>query len=96
MRQNARQTWAKLSERLNDSLDIPKTALPGVAQIELSGNREALVDGCCGILQYTDTAIRLSTGSLIVRFTGSDLRVCAMQSGQIRITGLFAAIDFTS
>ena len=96
MRHNAKQKWAKLSEKINDSLEIPNAALPDVAQIELSGNREAMVDGCQGILQYTDSAIRLSTGRLIVRFTGSELRVCAMQSGQIRISGLIAAVDFTS
>lgn len=95
MKRNARHAWTNLSAKLNDSLEIPQTAETNTAQIELSGNREAVVDGCRGILQYEDAVVRVAAGDRIVRFTGSDLCICAMQAGQVRITGTIAAVDFT-
>ena len=95
MKRNAGHAWSHLSEKLNDTFEIPQTAQAKTAQIELAGNREAVVDGCRGILQYEDTTVRIAAGELIVRFTGRDLCICTMQSGQIRITGLIAGVDFT-
>lgn len=96
MRFGAQKKLRFLSERIQNTLEIPETAQSGTAQIELSGNREALIDGCRGILQYEDASIRLRAGQLIVRFTGSGLRICVMQNDQVRITGTIAAVDFTS
>ena len=95
MKRNARQTWSHLSEKLNDTLEIPPTARAGNAQIELLGNREAFVDGCGGVLQYEDDVVRIAAGDSIIRFTGTGLCICALQAGQVRITGLIAGVDFT-
>ena len=95
MKPNARQRWTHLSEKINDTLEIPQIASSGTAQIELVGNREAVVDGCCGVLQYEDTVVRVGTGQMIIRFTGRDLCICNMQAGQLRITGTIAGVDFT-
>lgn len=93
-RRTAKQKLYTLTDKLNDTLNIPQSASPGTAQIELSGNREALIDGCQNILQYDDTMIRISTGRLIVCFTGSDLTLGAMQHNQIRITGTILSVEF--
>lgn len=91
---NAKKKLYALTEKLNDTLEIPQSAGPGSAQIELFGNREARVDGCQNILQYDDTAIRISTGRLVICFSGSDLSINAMQQNQIRITGTILSVDF--
>ena len=92
---NAKRELLRWTEKLSDTLDIPTAAVPGTAQIELAGNREAIVDGCQGILQYEDNVIRLSTGRLIVRFTGSELMIRTMQENQILISGTILSVDFT-
>ena len=42
-------------------------------RVELLSDREAVVDGCRGILEYSECCIRLCTGALTVRFTGEGL-----------------------
>lgn len=96
MHGNLRRRMDDAREKWNDSLDARSITLSGVAQIELCGNREAVVDGCQGILQYEDTVIRVSTGRLIVRFTGSDLCIRTMQRNQILICGTIVSVDFAS
>ena len=96
MRRNFRRRMDDVREKWNDSFDAQPVVLSGAAQIELCGNREAVVDGCQGILQYEDDVIRVSTGRLIVRFTGSDLCIRTMQQNQILICGTIVSVDFVS
>ena len=42
-------------------------------RVELLSDREAVVDGCRGILEYSECCIRLCTGALTVQFTGEGL-----------------------
>ena len=84
----------------NKKKDNPKrrpSAIPPAITapcIELSGNREALVDGCRGVLQYEDDVIRLSTGRRVVRFQGSGLMIRTMQQNQLLICGTILSVEF--
>ncbi|MCL2507753.1 MAG: YabP/YqfC family sporulation protein [Oscillospiraceae bacterium] len=86
----------RIAERLGEELEMPKTSLPGTVHIEMSGNREAVVDGCRGVVEYNENVIRLNTGKLIVRFTGSCLMIRTLQLNQAIVCGNILSVDFTS
>lgn len=96
MRGIFRRRMDGMRDKWNDSFDTASVVLSGAAQIELNGNQEAVVDGCQGVLQYEDTVIRLSTGRMIVRFTGADLCIRTMQQNQILICGTIASVEFSA
>ena len=81
-------------EAISKNLDLPQDALAGYAHIELCGNREALIEGCKGILEYSDCAVAINTGKLTVKFCGSDLTITALQDGSTEIKGTITCIDF--
>jgi sporulation protein YqfC len=81
-------------ESISKNLDLPQDALAGYAHIELCGNREALIEGCKGILEYSDCAVAINTGKLTVKFCGSDLTITALQDGSTEIKGTITCIDF--
>ena len=81
-------------ESISKNLDLPQDALSGFAHIELCGNREALIEGCKGILEYSDCAVAINTGKLTVKFCGSDLTITALQDGSTEIKGTITCIDF--
>jgi len=85
-----------VTERLSDELELPKNVMPGVVHIELNGNKEAVVDGCRGVLEYDENVIRLNTGRLIVRFTGSCLMIKTLSLNQALVCGNIMSIDFTN
>ncbi len=39
------------------------------AHMELNGNREAVVEGCGGVLEYDDTVVRVRIPGQVVRFS---------------------------
>ena len=94
--QKQKEKLLDITEKINSTLDLPDTALPGNSHIEISGNREVIVDGCKGVLQYDEDVIKLNAGRLVIKFSGSDLRIHSMQSEQALISGQIISIEFTS
>ena len=80
---------------VSSELNIPISAAT-MAHIEICGNREAIVEGCRGVLEYNDTLIKLDTGKLIISFIGSELCIGTFQLGQTVIRGNILSIDFSN
>ena len=94
----AREKKAEDKERrpggiLESTFDLPPVV--GGAQITLAGNREAVVDGCRGILEYSDEVVRINTGQMTVRFTGRALEIRSLTARQAVISGFFTSLDFS-
>ena len=92
---NRKAKSEKIIDSISRSLDIPADAVFGCAHIELSGNREAIVEGCCGVLEYGDNFISLNTGKQTVRICGCDLTIVSMQNGQAIIKGIITGLDYS-
>ncbi|MDR1464536.1 MAG: YabP/YqfC family sporulation protein [Oscillospiraceae bacterium] len=83
------QVW---SERM----DIPAQLLPGASHLEIVGNRQAVIEGVKSVLAYESTGIKLHLGSLALSFEGSDLLIRSYQQQQVILSGVIAALHFTS
>lgn len=93
-RKKYRDKAEDIIESITRSLDLPQDALSGYAHIELNGNREAIVEGCQGVIEYGDTLISLNMGKLTVRVCGCGLTIISMQGGQTIIRGTITGVDF--
>lgn len=76
-------------------LDLPETAVGAVPMLEIKGNREVIIDGSQGVLEYTGECIRVNTGKMLIRFTGRNLEMKCMTAESLIIEGFIAGIDFT-
>jgi sporulation protein YqfC len=79
---------------LGQALGIPPTAFGGMPQITLSGNREALVDGCTAVLEYDENVVKLAAGKLAVRFAGRGLQIRVLTHDSAVVDGFITAIEF--
>ena len=93
-KKNCRNKAENIIESITRGLDLPQDAVSGYAHIELSGNREAIIEGCQGVIEYGDTLISLNTGKLTVRVSGCGLTIVSMQSGQAIIKGTITGVDY--
>ena len=64
--------------------------------IELSGNREAVLEGCRGVLEYSPEAIRVNTAGMIVSFLGRGLDLRCISESALIIAGCITHIEFTT
>ncbi|MDR2909326.1 MAG: YabP/YqfC family sporulation protein [Oscillospiraceae bacterium] len=79
---------------LRDLFDIPQAAISGNMQIELSGNTEALVDGCTGVLEYDESTVRLAGKSMSVRFRGRNLQLKVLTHDSAVLAGFILSVEF--
>ena len=66
-----------------------------LCHIELEGNRELILDGCKGIMEYNDALIKICTDTVIVSVTGDGLNISAYAQEQIVIGGKLIKIEFS-
>lgn len=69
-------------------------ALSAKTHIELCGNREAVVEGCCGILEYGGDTVRVRTRERTVRFSGRGLAIRCMTEDALVVTGCILKIEY--
>lgn len=82
--------------KLSNLFDIPPSAIAGSSQMEISGNREVVVDGCEGVLIYEDNIIRLALKGMSATFTGRNLQIKVLTHNSAIISGFITNIEFIS
>ena len=89
MRSVARKRKEKKIFKLPDEiLNIPK--------IEMLGNKELIIDGCKGVVEYGENLIKLNTGELVMSIEGDEMLIKSFDSEIAVISGFFSGITFVS
>ncbi len=83
-------------QKVEQALELPPGVLSGSARLELTGNRQVVVEGCRGIQEYEEGLIRLSTSSGIIRFMGRGLIMNRLTDDCAVITGYILSVEFLS
>lgn len=65
-------------------------------KLELAGNREATVDGCGGVLEYTEEEVRIRYGHGVLRFLGRGLTMHSLAVKTLVVTGYITEIDYAA
>ncbi len=62
---------------------------------EINGNKEVIVEGSKGVLEYDTKIIRINTNSMVVCFRGRGLNVKCISPSALIIQGFITNIEFT-
>ena len=63
--------------------------------IELSGNRELLIEGSKGVLEYATDSVRINTDGMIVNVAGRELNLRCISDSALIIDGFIISLSFT-
>lgn len=94
MARKSRTQAPKPRLHVEQTLDLPEILKPDVPHIEMQGNGELIIDGCKGILEYTEDRIKLHAGALILSVLGSNLTIRMYAESQTMIIGDILQIEF--
>ena len=75
-----------------EGLKLMEEGLP--PKIEINSDKEAVVYGCRGILEYSPERIRLITSKMTIRFCGFDLVITSMDRAAVVVCGKIISIEF--
>ena len=84
----------RISERAADAWGVPKDVIMNIPRLTISGDKEIYIDTHKGILEYTDTEIRISTAMGIVRVCGKNLVIDRIRLEDIVISGCFSRVEY--
>ena len=81
-------------EKLACAMQLPMPAIMDLSHFALNGNREAVIDGCKGIIEYDENMIKLNTGKMITKFLGRRLNIKCLTPDSLVIEGIITSIEF--
>lgn len=82
------------TDKLLDSLQLPKDILRGDMRITLTGNREVWIENYKGLLEYTNQSIILQGKSCKVQFEGKCLNIDYYTNEDMKLTGRILCIKY--
>lgn len=71
-------------------------ALSDEPKVEMLGNREVIIDGCKGVVEYGENLIKLNTGEYVLSIVGDTLIIKSFDGSVAVISGKIAEITFVS
>ena len=70
--------------------------MPEVSSVhmEIHGNGEVILEGNKGVVEYSDTSIKLHTGKYVLAFSGRGLHIQCMTDCDVVIRGFITGIEY--
>ncbi len=90
----ANRKGSRAAEYIGRALEMPPGTLSRTCNMQIAGNREVLVDGCRGLVEYGDEKIRINVGNGIVQFVGRGLEIKSLSSTSVVIVGYIMSVEF--
>lgn len=96
MRQESGKKDGTLGYRIADAANMPKDVMLGVPIVTLTGHYEAAIENYRGILEYTDTLIRMKCRDGQIKISGRKLEIAYYTNDEMKITGHVEKIEYVS
>lgn len=63
-------------------------------RIEISDNTCAVIDGSCGVLEYSETVIRVSLGEFSLKLSGRGLSLKCISPTSLIVGGFIKSVEY--
>ena len=83
-----------VGQQMEKLLDLPTGALTSVTRMEVSGKRRVVIEGCQGILEYSEDCIRLRVCEGVLRLFGRGLCMNCLNPSCAVISGNILSLEF--
>lgn len=88
------QSKTTLREKVADAVDFSKEIILDAVLISCIGNRELTIENYKGILEYSDTCIRINANPGVVKITGNNIEIKNISKELLYITGKIKSFGF--
>ena len=85
-----------IKSRAASAASMPKDVVLGASVITILGTGEMWIENYRGIIEYTDTMIRVKTKKNQIRLVGKYLQIEYYTNDEMKITGYIRSIEYLS
>ena len=83
-----------LKSRVSDAANIPKDVILGVPIVRMVGQEELYIENYRGILEYTDTFIRVQTKIGQIHLFGKKLEIIYYTNDEMKVVGHIESLKY--
>ena len=83
-----------LREKVSEATRIPKDVSMGMSIIRIMGQNELYIENYRGILEYSDTCLRVLTKNGQIRIWGCKLEIAYYTNDEMKIVGILEQLHF--
>lgn len=83
-----------LKERVAELSELPKDVVMGMPVLTVMGQTELSLENYRGIIEYTDTLIRVQIKGGQIRVTGKRLQVASYTNDEMKVNGYIQSIEY--
>ena len=76
-------------------MDLPKDVIQNASVNTIIGRKDLCIENYRGIIEYTDTLIRVQTRAGQIRIQGKRLRIQYYTNDEMKVTGAISSLEFT-
>ena len=84
----------QIKEKMISAMDLPKDVIQNASVITSLGRKALCIENYRGIIEYTDTLIRVQTRAGQIRIQGKRLRIQYYTNDEMKITGRITSIEY--
>lgn len=84
----------QIKEKIVTAANMPKDVVLGASVITILGTGEMCIENYRGIIEYTDTLIRVKTKKNQIRLVGKHLQIEYYTNDEMKITGCICSVEF--
>lgn len=85
-----------IAKKFAEELQLPENALHNTFNIEFHSNTEVVIDGCMGIVEYSEELISVNLGNIVACFHGDKMEISSFFEAQTVIKGTVISMDFST
>ena len=82
-------------KKFTEEIQLSRTD-PHEFKIEFRGTEDVVIEGCLGVISYSDNTISLNLGRRTVTFCGAELSIESFSDGFITLTGAVITTEFST
>ena len=84
----------RLKLGLTEALSLPKDIVMNLPLIFITGNSELSIENFKGVIEYTDSRVRINTTCGILKIEGKSLSLKRISSEGLTLAGLIVKVEF--
>lgn len=85
-----------IREKVAEISEFPRDAVLGIPLLTVLGQSEFTLENHTGIIEYTDTLLRIQVKGGQIRVTGERLQVVYYANDEMKVTGCIHAVEYLS
>lgn len=93
-KKNKEKPRLNLKEKVTEVLELPKEIVLNIPRFTMLGNSDLVIENFKGVIEYSDSRIRVNSGIGIVKITGSSLIIREITSEDIMVSGDITSVEF--